>query len=175
MRQQGSDHTAQVNPIELPSVDNYDERYLTIYKNLCKYMIDNVQVSVNKIIDLSEEFLEKDISGAINDFHKLYQNDGEIDGYKNSINQHVDRMIDVVRTTDNELKLQKELDKIDDSELKVTRLSFSNLQKDIEALITLEADIKNKVMPIIMSLQFEEQIQAQSSIEFKFTINQVAK
>jgi len=139
---------------------NYDKSFFNIYSGLSDYMLENVQQSVTHIIKLSEEFLGGDATQAIHDFHRLYEANSEIDAYKDSINEHVDDLIDYIQNHDaiNDVEEKEIITHLDQGELTASRLSFAALQKDIEALVTLESEIKEKVLPIIHSLKFEEQM-----------------
>lgn len=146
--------------MDAKNIVNYDRSFFNIYSGLSEYMLDNVQQSVAQIIKMSEEFMGDDASRAIHDFQRLYESNSEIDAYKNSINDHVDDLLDYIQSHDsvNNEEEKEILNQLDQGELTASRLSFSALQKDVEALVTLESEIKEKVLPIIHSLKFEEQM-----------------
>lgn len=126
--------------MDAKNIVNYDRSFFNIYSGLSEYMLDNVQQSVAQIIKMSEEFMGDDASRAIHDFQRLYESNSEIDAYKNSINDHVDDLLDYIQSHDsvNNEEEKELLNQLDQGELTASRLSFSALQKDVEALVTLK-------------------------------------
>ena len=141
-------------------IADYDDTYLLIFSGLSHYLSNTVESSVEQIIELSHSFLSDEATQAISDFHRLYEANAGIDAYKNSINDQVDELLNYIQNHDSVDKTGEltALECLDQGELSSSNLSISTLQKDIEALVTMEADIKNRILPIIHSLQFEEQV-----------------
>ena len=153
---------------DVSHLQQYDATFLNIYNDLTDYLLNSVQTSVQQVLSLSESFLDKDTSQALNDFHTLYEADSLLDSHKNTIDKNVDEIIDYIKnsTITDKSKEKKILEKLDSYPVSAERLSFSALQKDIEALVTLEDDVKKKVAPILHGLQFEDQLsQSISSIK----------
>jgi len=145
---------------EEEATKDFDRKFLNIYSDLTSYLLDNVKTSVGQVLELAESFLNEDASKAINDFHALYEADSELDTHKEVIGKSVDKIVDFIQNSSevDEKKEREMLDELDTFTVSAERLSYSSLQKDIEALVTLESDVKDKVVPILHGLQFEDQL-----------------
>ncbi len=158
--QNSNDNYSNPVPFQNTPLHQYDSTFTEVFSGLSDLLLKNVQSSVKQVLDLSENFLNEDVSKAIHDFHHLYESSVDIHSYKDQIDQNVDKLIDFIQNNSNtDAKKEEELlNQFDDEQISASRLSFAALQKDMEALITLEEDIKDKVMPILHGLQFEDQM-----------------
>ncbi len=139
---------------------HYDDLFIKIFGDLSADLLKSVQSATQQILDISSGFLNDDISNALNDFHNLYFNNAELDTHKESIDKNVDDIIEFIQNNHevHNDEAQKVLSQIDNDQLVASRLSLSNLQKDMESLVVLDEDIKGHVIPILHSLQFEDQL-----------------
>ena len=140
------------------ALHQYDELFDDVLGSLSINLLETVQSATNQILDISKQFLSVEASKVIDDFHHLYSPDSHFDELKDAVDQGVDQLITLVQKNDsgNVNELVKSIEEIDTNQMAATRLSFSALQKDMEALIRLEDDIKYKVLPIFHGLQFED-------------------
>ncbi|MBL4868876.1 MAG: hypothetical protein JKY67_21130 [Pseudomonadales bacterium] len=136
----------------------YDELFENVLNSLSKNLLVTVQSATQQILDISTQFLSTEASKVISDFHHLYAADSHFEDLKDSVDQGVDELITLIQNNDssNADELNNAIEKIDTHQMAAARLSFSALQKDMEALISLEDNIKNKVLPIFHGLQFED-------------------
>lgn len=141
---------------------HYDDLFIKIFGDLSADLLNSVQSATQQILDISSGFLNDDVSNALNDFHNLYFNNAELDTHKESIDKNVDEIIEFIQNNkevDHD-EVQKVLSHIDNDQLVASRMSLSNLQKDMESLVVLDEDLKGHVVPILHSLQFEDQLSA---------------
>ena len=129
---------------------------IDIVDDLSGDLIHTVQEATHQILDISTQFLETDVSHAIADFHALYEKNVELDSYKESIGRNIDDMIHYIQ--DHKANSQEEeelpdLSDLDPASLQASRLTLTNLQKDMEALARLDTAMK----AIITSHSFARQ------------------
>lgn len=141
---------------------HYDDLFINIFSDLSADLLNSVQSATQQILDISSNFLNDDISNALNDFHNLYFNNAELDTHKESIEKNVDEIIDFIQNSQeaDHDEMNRILSHIDNDQLVASRLSLSNLQKDMESLVVLDESLKEQVVPILHSLQFEDQLSA---------------
>lgn len=141
---------------------HYDDLFIKIFGDLSADLLNSVQSATQQILDISSGFLNDDVSNALNDFHNLYFNNAELDTHKESIDKNVDEIIEFIQNNKevHHDEVQKVLSHIDTDQLVASRMSLSNLQKDMESLVVLDEDLKGHVVPILHSLQFEDQLSA---------------
>lgn len=145
---------------------HYDDLFIKIFGDLSADLLNSVQSATQQILDISSGFLNDDISNALNDFHNLYFNNAELDTHKESIDKTVDKIIDFIQNNEEAHpdEVQRVLSQIDNEQVAASRTSLSNLHKDMESLVVLDEDLKEHVVPILHSLQFEDQLSANLTI-----------
>ncbi|MBV1878199.1 MAG: hypothetical protein KUG79_11205 [Pseudomonadales bacterium] len=138
----------------------FDQLLLNIFDELSGELIHTVQSATHQILDNSSRFLEADVSSAIQDFHSLYEKNIELDTFKESISQNVDEIIHYVQQGGQATEKIPDLATINPAQLEASRLSLSHMQRDLETLVKLEDAMKEKVLPILHNMQFEDQLSA---------------
>jgi DNA repair ATPase RecN len=96
----------------------------------------------------------------VNEFHKLYFAETEISEQKEKINKEVDSLFEALKgqldagiSPDNlGVGIEERLD------AKEARLTLAATQKQLETLISLDQNIKRKLLPVLSSLQFEDMV-----------------
>jgi hypothetical protein len=140
------------------NIDVYpiDELFLDVFLDLCADASDKVARSTQEIFDLSGKFMSKDTSDTLKQFYNLYFGTGGVDKQKERVNKEVDDLIDQIQEN---MASGKDVSAIKENEQsKLERLGLSGLQKQLEGLITLDEGIKNKIMPALSSMQFEDAV-----------------
>jgi uncharacterized protein (DUF2267 family) len=127
--------------------ENFDALVLKLMQGLINYAQQQARSSVEQILQVSSSFLSKEAHDRIKNFYSLYF-DATNHAKSERINVDVDRLIEEVR--DN---IHAESAK-DDSH--ATRVTLANLQKQLETLIALEEGLRQKLQPVLASMQFED-------------------
>lgn len=134
-----------------------DDAFLDIVSDWVKLTTSSAEKAVQTILQSSGQYLTGDHKNALSDFYTLYFADADLDNSKQSINRDVDELFDVIQA-----KIASEGDAADLSgieeraEAKQARLSLSGVQKQLETIIQMEAGIKQKLLPVLSSMQFED-------------------
>lgn len=155
-----------------------DQLLLNIFNELSGELLHTVQSATQQILEMSANFLQDDVSDALQDFHALYEKNVELDTYKEAIAQNVDDIIQYIQNYEGDTSEIPDLSSIDNEQLAASRLSLSNLQKDMEGLARLDQGVKDKVIPILHNMQFEDQLSANVLIIsdiWTFFINSLVK
>jgi hypothetical protein len=140
--------------------NEFDEIFLLIFKDICKEILLITENAVKNIIGSSSEFLSDSAKKAVNEFHKLYFSQNGIQNQKDLINQEVDSIFDAIKKELENGVEEKNLGKTvhENSESKEARLTLAATQKQLETLISLDQNIKRKLLPVLASMQFEDMV-----------------
>jgi hypothetical protein len=141
-----------------------DDAFLSIMKDWTELTTSCAEGAVASILKNSGEYLSTDQQRAVQDFHDLYFGDGDVTATKEAINREVDDLVDAIQ---NELATGADASKLkslkEDEDAKRSRLSLSGVQKQLETIIQLETGLKEKLVPVLTSMQFEDAIKQRLS------------
>ena len=136
-----------------------DDAFLSIMRDWAEMTSVAAAGAVEMILRNSGEYLSSEQQKAVSDFHDLYFSDADVAASKEAMNREVDDIFDAVQAdmagggAAADLRPVKEND-----EAKRTRLSLSGVQKQLETIIQLETGLKEKLVPVLTSMQFEDAI-----------------
>ncbi len=136
-----------------------DDAFLSIMRDWAEMTSVAAAGAVEMILRNSGEYLSSEQQKAVSDFHDLYFSDADVAASKEAMNREVDDIFDAVQAdmagggAPADLRAVKEND-----EAKRTRLSLSGVQKQLETIIQLETGLKEKLVPVLTSMQFEDAI-----------------
>lgn len=136
-----------------------DDAFLSIMRDWAEMTSVAAAGAVEMILRNSGEYLSSEQQKAVSDFHDLYFSDADVAASKEAMNREVDDIFDAVQAdmagggAAADLRAVKEND-----EAKRTRLSLSGVQKQLETIIQLETGLKEKLVPVLTSMQFEDAI-----------------
>lgn len=138
------------------SVEALDAAFLKVFDALAKDALNSVAKSSDEILSLSKNFLNQDVSDVLEKFHDLYFGDSD-KTEQTEINSQVDDIFDQVKSqVDSNQKIEITIDESEEQTKK--RLYLSGVQKQLEGLITLDNGLKEKIMPTIQNMQFEDAV-----------------
>lgn len=141
-----SDAVKEIDSIFFNIIDDFSGKIMTQARNSTEY-----------ILEVSNKFLDENAQNALQDFHNLYFGDSnQLQNTSQQINAEVDAMLDNLQGM---MKEGKEISDhaISESEgEKLNRLSLAGLQKRLETIITMDEGIKEKLIPVLHSMQFED-------------------
>ncbi|MGE0173473.1 MAG: hypothetical protein AB7T49_11820 [Oligoflexales bacterium] len=134
----------------------FDDAFLAIFTDLCEQSVANVADCTRQVFELSASFVSKDASKVLKQFYELYFATGKVQAQKEKVNKDVDDLIDQIQA---KMAAGQEITSenvVEDEAKKTERLGLSGLQKQLEGLITLDEGIKERIMPALSSMQFED-------------------
>ncbi|MCX6127554.1 MAG: hypothetical protein NTX25_00650 [Proteobacteria bacterium] len=141
-----------------------DQIFLEIFEALGQSALDGASSCTSAVFDLSSSYIEKPAVDSLRKFHELYFAKGDIADKKDLVNSEVDDMFEYLQ---NKLAAGENIDEgadyLEQEESKQRRLSMSGVQKQIEGLITLDSGIREKILPALASMQFEDAIRQRLS------------
>ncbi|MFK7823993.1 MAG: hypothetical protein AB8G05_07550 [Oligoflexales bacterium] len=138
------------------AVAQIDLLFLQILDTFVVKIASLARSSTEYILEVSNSFLDEKAKNALVDFHNLYFGENSIGETSKKINAEIDDMLENLQSILDEGK-ELTLNSIEESEEgKLNRLSLSGLQKRLEMIISMDAGIKQKLIPILHSMQFED-------------------
>jgi hypothetical protein len=142
------------------SVNELDEIFKFIVTDFSDLIIESAGEAVNNILNLSSSFIDKKAQQALKDFRGLYFFNKEIADESVAINKSVD---DIMEDLQAKMAAGEEVDYVensngDSSDISQNRMALSGLQKQLEQIISLDQNIKDKLLPVLSSMQFEDMI-----------------
>ncbi|MBF0443751.1 MAG: hypothetical protein HQK54_17720, partial [Oligoflexales bacterium] len=142
------------------SLEEFDSLFLTIYLELKEKALMRAQKCTEEVFNLSCSFISRSAQDVLRRFHDLYFAGGfRMEDQKEVINKEVDNIIDQIQTKLESGENSESLKDIkEDETLKVERLGLAGIQKRLEGLITLESGIRDKILPSLSSMQFEDAV-----------------
>lgn len=130
-----------------------DEYFLVIIQKMNELVLDTLSQAVESILGLSRLFLEEEAEQALQEFYQLYfsGNAEENNSDSQKVNDEVDRLMSQL-----EAGSLAEDDLKEDEEEKARRLGISGIQKRLETIISLDESLREKLAPVLTSMQFED-------------------
>lgn len=136
-----------------------DKLFLNILYDICQMVIQNANHSAEYILKLSGNFLNQSVHNALKEFHQLYFSANKfLKQTSKEINDDVDDMIKSIQSLLDDGKIV-DSDAIKEGNSTTNRLSLAGLQKKLEKIITLDENIKDMLIPVLSSMQFEDILQ----------------
>ena len=142
--------------VPMATQKNIDMIFLSVFEGLVQECLKNAQKSAENIIQITSKYLSTESFSVLKSFYDLYfshETHGEkIDAMNKSVDDLFDQAQSIMKSGQ-ELSAES-LDDTEDTETK--RLGLSGLQKRLESLISLEQGLREKLFPVLSSMQFED-------------------
>ncbi len=140
------------------ALNELDRLFIGVLEELANHARDHAAESARNVFNLSKGYLSENASNAMEDFFNIYFSDSEqIEKGKEEINKDVDDIFDEVQAIMDAGGDLSQLEDIqEDEELRDFRMGLSSVQKQLESIIRLEEGIREKLMPVMVSMQFED-------------------
>ena len=106
------------------------------------------------MLKLSEQCLDEKAHETVSKFYNLYFSEN-LKETKNEINRETD---DLFNQAMEQKKAGLEINVTTSKKSEEKRLGLSSLQKELEGLITLDRGMKEQLMPVLSSMQFEDSV-----------------
>ena len=143
----------------LSEARKFDELMFSIIEDFLSLGKECASGNVKNVIEMSRNYLDENVHEALENFHKLYFENKEVQKQSDDINSIIDHVVDSMQKdmnngelSDANVKKATRILNIGEKE----RLSLSQAQKQIESLVAMQDSIKSDVAPIVASMQFED-------------------
>ena len=145
--------------------EKLDELFFAAIEKLSLDAINKAAECTEEVFHLSSNYLSQEAFNTLRKFQSLYEDSVEMNQKKNQLNDNVDAMFDQIQQGFEAGKSQHEIEAtvVEDKEEQELRVGLSGLQKQLEGLITVEDGLKDKLMPAITSMQFEDEVRKRLS------------
>ncbi len=133
-----------------------DRLFLGIVSDLVNLVQSTMTHEVQQIIAISSGFLSENAHAAMKDFYNLYFAKGSLEADKEKMNREVDDIFDQVQaslTSGGDGAGVKDLESS-----RNLRVTLAGVQKNLETIISLDKGIKERLLPVVTSMQFEDMI-----------------
>ena len=143
-----------------PAVLELDGLFLEVFAALNNEVIRISAAAAEQVLKLSGGFLSEQAQKAATQFHSLYFGSSAVEKNKTDVNDDVDRLFeDIQGEVAKGATTQEISDAVTENlDRKADRLRLSAIQKELETLIRLDAGVKEKLMPVLTSMQFEDMV-----------------
>jgi hypothetical protein len=140
--------------------EELDQAFVQIARGLGYQVMKTAEDASAKILSSTDQFLGKRAQDAVKKFHALYFGTAKVEETKKAVNDDVDNLIDQIRGEMSSGVSDAELgSSVKESEqTREWRLGLSGIQKELETIIQIDKGIREKLVPVLWSLQFEDMI-----------------
>jgi hypothetical protein len=137
-----------------PTPRPIDTAMINVVKSMSEIIIDITNKSVQEILSISSKFMSDTSQKALQDFHRLYFSSDTLSIKKDDVNADVDLLFEAIQKS---LEAGEDPNSIEEvEEDKTVRLGLAALQKQLESIVQLDRGMREKLVPAIMSMQFED-------------------
>jgi hypothetical protein len=135
--------------------DQLDALTLKIFRDLSDEAKANAGRSASRILDLSSTFISKQAHDTLSNFYQLYFGQA-LQEKRQQIDDDVARLVEEAQAlmAAGDVAAMDGLQ--DDADRAQERIGVAHFQKQLEALITVNHDFKERLVPILSSMQFED-------------------
>lgn len=110
------------------------------------------------ILQRASTYVASSARQALVNFHQLYTTGAEAQAGTLSVNRNVDDIFDQVAAQVEDGVEESNIVIMEEEAAARARLSFSGVQKELEAIIRMDAGIREKLVPILSNMQFEDSL-----------------
>ena len=138
------------------ALESIDHLYLGLMRQFFDHALENAARSTEMVFKVSSNFLSEPATNLLREFQSLYFSTGVLEKKKEDINHTVDDLFEQAS-----VQLSKNLKEIVLSETESEeqdRLQLAQLQRRLEALVSIDANIRNHIVPAMSSMQFEDAV-----------------
>ncbi len=132
----------------------YDNLSIKLFSQLAQNALNNISSSAGKMLDVACLFFDKDVSSAMLDFHKLYLEQSQLNDHKDEVNQQADEILAAAQAPNFSSSSLPH----DELQTSAEHQHLANVQKELEALIQQDEHIKQRMVPVMQCMQYEDLI-----------------
>ncbi len=137
------------------TVEELDQTFLSILTEQFVHATEEASFYTGAIFQLAASYMDKAEFGVLEQFYNLYfKAASDVEAKKAAINEEVDDLFTKLQA---QHERGEELSAPEEDEAKKhERLSLAAIQKKLETLITLDNGIRQRILPALSSMQFED-------------------
>jgi hypothetical protein len=133
-----------------------DRLFLAILRDQFNEAIDQAAGATEQVLKISSHFLSEPATDLLRQFQSLYFSNGSVSKKNMDINRNVDDLVDqamhqVAEGRDVIKVIETQLDEQD-------RIELAALQRRLEALISIDGNIRKHIIPSVATMQFEDAV-----------------
>ncbi len=139
-------------------LEDYDHLCVNILTGLATNAVDNIAASAIEILEVTCLFFNRDITEKMTAFNKLYASNSELDTKTDQINHEAERLVAAVQNGQIKKLTARAGDSNDLIEENTSISHLADIQKDLEAMIHQDEKIKQRLVPVMQCMQYEDLI-----------------
>lgn len=147
-------------PKKQTAVRQLDAAFLKIFESMATEVKTVSGTAAAQVLSLSSGFLSEKAQKAVSQFHTLYFGSADVEKSKQEVNVDVDRLFDAIQAEvvsgSDDATIAKNV--VENQAVKAQRLSMSGIQKELETLIRLDQGVRDRLMPVLTCMQFEDMV-----------------
>jgi len=136
--------------MKLRSKEELDHVFLDVFSDLLSNIVTASEHAANEILDISSNIMSESVQNSLTTFHDIYFSQSS-DELKYDFNCQIDKILDTVQDGDASTLLDEEV-----SDMHKAGEQLANVQKILEKTISSDDELKAKVAPIMVGMQFAE-------------------
>jgi len=131
------------------SNQEFDHLFLDVFSDLLSNIVTASENAANEILDISSNVMSESVQNSLTTFHDIYFSKNS-DELKYNFNCEVDDILDQIQGGgENSINDEQ-------SEVQKAGEQLANVQKILEKTISNDSDLKAKIAPIMVGMQFAE-------------------
>ncbi|MEE9342290.1 MAG: hypothetical protein V3V12_01505 [Gammaproteobacteria bacterium] len=131
------------------AVNALDQAFLSIFDDMLSNIVRVSEDAANEILDMSSSISSESTQSTLHSFQALYQSDHQMNQIKYQYNCEIDDLIEQVNQG-------VELPIGETSTYQMAGEHLAQIQKNLEATIQIDKELRAELAPIIVGMQFAE-------------------
>jgi len=131
------------------SKQEFDHLFLDVFSDLLSNIVTASENAANEILDISSNVMSESVQNSLTTFHDIYFSKNS-DELKYEFNCEIDDILDQVQSGDAGALNEEQ------SEIQKAGEQLANVQKILEKTISNDSNLKAKIAPIMVGMQFAE-------------------
>lgn len=131
------------------SEHEFDHIFLDVFSDLLSNIVTVSENAANEILDISSNVMSESVQNSLTTFHDIYFSKNA-DELKYNFNCEVDDILDHIQGDGCDSLADQQ------SEVQKAGEQLANVQKILEKTISNDSDLKAKIAPIMVGMQFAE-------------------
>ena len=138
------------------ALESIDHLYVGFLRQFFDQALANASSATEMVFKVSSNFLSEPATDLLREFQSLYFSSGALEKKKENVNRNVDDLFEQAsqQLNNNVKEIVLKENEIEEQD----RLQLSQLQKRVEALILIDSNMRNNILPAMASMQFEDAI-----------------
>lgn len=129
--------------------EEFDHIFLDVFSDLLSNIVTASEDAANEILDISSNVMSESVQTALTTFHDIYFSQSS-DELKYNFNSEIDDILDQIHADGGDIE------SLETTENQKAGEQLANVQKLLEKTISSDDDLKAKIAPIMVGMQFAE-------------------